>query len=222
MSVSASSHKHEYVIYECCQRAEGGGDIGVGGTAQGIVYYRLCLVCSDAGVLKPCGCPHAGVDFHRQGDEGKECGHGKQDDAAKHDLRECLDGQDTDEQNPLHPTGSETYNGHQRTAHLQGPVGRGMLYGMATFVCRHGRRRHGAVVIHIIAEVHGLVNGVVVVGKLAGSADDSHVVDTVVVQHLYGNILARHPVGKEYLAVFLEFALQVPLNQITHKGYNAE
>ena len=69
-----------------------------------------------------------------------------------------------------------------------------MLYGVATFVGSYGGGRNTIAKVYSLAEVDGFVGRVVVVGQLAGGADDAHVVDAIVAEHLLSHFASGHTV----------------------------
>ena len=97
-----------------------------------------------------------------------------------------------------------------------------MLHGMAALVGGNGSGGDGAAGIDALAEVDGVVGGVVVVGELAGGGDDADVIYAVVVEHLLGHLAAGHAAGERLFAVLLKLALQVGLDQITEDGHSAK
>ncbi len=95
-----------------------------------------------------------------------------------------------------------------------------VLDGVAAFVSCDGGGGDGVHVVDGLAEVDRFVGGVVVIGELAGSADDADVGDAVFAEHDFSDLCAGVADGD--LRVFGEAAFQGAAYEPTDEGCGSE
>ncbi len=94
-----------------------------------------------------------------------------------------------------------------------------VLHGVSAFVRRHGSGRDVVAVIHIAAKVDGLCHRVVMVGQLSFDLCDFHIINAIVVKHLFRNLGACQPSVCRNFGITVEFAFQRSLHGIARNGY---
>ncbi len=82
---------------------------------------------------------------------------------------------------------------------------------MAAFVGGHGGGGDAVHRIDLLAEVHGLIGRIVVIGKLPGRVDHFHIGDAVFAEHGLGDLRAGE--ADRDLRVFVETAFQRARNE---------
>ena len=90
-----------------------------------------------------------------------------------------------------------------------------MLYRMAALVSCHRSGSHTGTAIDIGTQVEGFVHGVVMVGEGSLHHFYLHILDIVVVKHLFCHVATRHAIVHGYLGVFLEFGLDAAADDTT-------
>ena len=215
--VARSAEEHQDVVDQCGQRTQCRHNVSVGGGAQGAGGLWLGGAVCDAGLLQPCRGAAACIDLHREGDEAEQRGEREKADPDEQERGEYLDGQDAGQQYPLNPLGSERYCRNKGGAHLQRPVGHGMLHGMAAFVGCHCGGCHRAPAVDAFAQVDGLGRGIVMVGQMAWNGRYTDVVDAVVAQHFLCYLPAGQAACQGDARIGLEFSLKIGLHQIAYQ-----
>ena len=101
-------------------------------------------------------------------------------------------------------------------------VGFLMLHGMSALVGGHCGGGHMTAVIHILAQVQGLVGGIIMVGERSLDTDHLHIIDAVLMQHLLCNFAPCEAGRQKLFRIFANFRFQTSLHDETQNHEKAK
>ena len=150
----------------------------------------------------------ARINLDRQGNQTEHRRRSEKDDTKQHQLWKRVQKQHTTQQYPHHNVRSKANDGHQGRTHPERSISGSVLHRVSTLMGSYSSGGDTVAIKNALAEVDSLVQRIVMVCQVSRRTSYLHVIDSIIVQHLLGDVAASHASRHRNLRILFKLLLQ--------------